>query len=205
MPLFFYRIIWDKSLDENYFTVAYEDRFTGTIEKHFSEFNWDIPIASAGPDIFCIPQHRIQYFKFKNRVVWDKECRLDDFFGSTGSGTAIHDVMVQEEKEFVIPETNEVDESTFSKTLFEVGEYQFEEGMYTSKCLKHLCVSECLAELDRCIGTPIYIGRYDNVAYVSYRQNSADIYRQYLLIKVLCCCSAWSVGNPSWYFVCDPD
>ena len=38
--------------------------------------------------------------------------------------------------------------------------------------------------------TDIYIGRYD-VADVSYRQNSADIYQQYLLIKVLRCCSAW--------------
>jgi len=44
-----------------------------------------------------------------------------------------------------------------------------------------------LLELDRCFGTPIYIGRYNHVADVSYRQNSADIYRQYLLIKVLFC------------------
>jgi len=51
-------------------------------------------------------------------------------------------------------------------------------------------------ELDQCIGTPIYIGRYDDVADVSYRQNSADIYQQYLLMKVLRCCSAWSVGKP---------
>jgi len=53
---------------------------------------------------------------------------------------------------------------------------------------------DILMELDRCIGTPIYIGRYDDV--VSYRQNSADIYRQYLLIKVLRCSSAWSVRKP---------
>jgi len=33
-------------------------------------------------------------------------------------------------------------------------------------------------ELDQCIGTPIYIGRYDDVADVSYRQNSADIFAQ---------------------------
>jgi len=41
-------------------------------------------------------------------------------------------------------------------------------------------------ELDRRIGTPIYISRYDDVADVLYRywQNSADIYRQYLLISV---------------------
>jgi len=50
--------------------------------------------------------------------------------------------------------------------------------------------------LDRCIGTPTYIGRYDDVADVPYRQNSADIYRQYLLIKMLHCRSAWSVRKP---------
>jgi len=51
-------------------------------------------------------------------------------------------------------------------------------------------------ELDRCIGTPIYIGRYDDVADVSYRQNFADTYQQHLLIKVLRCYSAWSVRKP---------
>jgi len=34
-------------------------------------------------------------------------------------------------------------------------------------------------ELERCIGMLIYIG----VAVASYRQNSTDIYQQYLLIK----------------------
>jgi len=38
-------------------------------------------------------------------------------------------------------------------------------------------------ELERCIGMPIYIGQYDDVAVASYRQNSTDIYQQYLLIK----------------------
>jgi len=54
----------------------------------------------------------------------------------------------------------------------------------------------CL-ELDRCSSMPIYIGQYDDVADVSYQQNSADIYQQYLLIKVLRCCSAWSVWKPN--------
>jgi len=57
-----------------------------------------------------------------------------------------------------------------------------------------------LLELDRCISTPIYISRYDDVADVSYQQNSADKYRQYLLIKVLRCCSASSVRKPKLLF-----
>jgi len=56
--------------------------------------------------------------------------------------------------------------------------------------------SVLILELDRCIGTPIYIGRYDDVADVSYLQNFADIYRQYLLIKPLRYCSARSVRKP---------
>ena len=72
-----------------------------------------------------------------------------------------------------------------------------------------------MLELNQCIGTPIYIGRYDDVADVSYRQNSTDIYQPYLLIKVLRCCFVWSIrkpnalygafGNPSCYLVSDSD
>jgi len=53
-----------------------------------------------------------------------------------------------------------------------------------------------ILELDQRFGTAIYIGRYDDVANVSYRQNSADTYRQYLLIQVLRCCSPWNVRKP---------
>jgi len=42
----------------------------------------------------------------------------------------------------------------------------------------------------------MYIGPYDDVADVSYRQNYADVYWQYLLINVLRCCSTWGVRNP---------
>jgi len=41
-----------------------------------------------------------------------------------------------------------------------------------------------------------FFGRYDSVADVLYRQNFADTYRQYLLIKVLRCFFAWSVWKP---------
>jgi len=38
-------------------------------------------------------------------------------------------------------------------------------------------------EFDRSISMPTYISRYDNVADVSYRQNFANMYWQYLSIK----------------------
>jgi len=58
-------------------------------------------------------------------------------------------------------------------------------------------------ELDRDIDMPIYIGRYGDFPDVSYRQNSADVYQQYLLIKVatlLFCmeCSEIQVVSSSW-------
>jgi len=67
-----------------------------------------------------------------------------------------------------------------------------------SKCHKKaMKIFDVCLELDRCSSMPIYIGQYDDVADVSYQQNSADIYQQYLLIKVLRCCSAWSVWKPN--------
>lgn len=73
--------------------MGYEDRFIGIIERQFDEFDWDNDIAAVGPDILAIPQHRIQYFKYNNKVVWEKDSRLDDFFGSTGSGNTIHNII----------------------------------------------------------------------------------------------------------------
>lgn len=32
----------------------------------------------------AIPRHRIQYFSYKGRHVWDRESRTDHVFGSTG-------------------------------------------------------------------------------------------------------------------------
>jgi len=62
-------------------------------------------------------------------------------------------------------------------------------------------------ELDRCIGTPMYIGRYDDVADVSYRQISADIQHIGNICSWKCCAVALhgAFGNPSCYFVSDPD
>jgi len=65
-----------------------------------------------------------------------------------------------------------------------------------SKTLAQPLSTDSKLELDWCIGKPIYISWYDDVADVSYRQNSADIYWKYLFTKVLRCCSAWSVRKP---------
>ncbi|XP_056398384.1 leukocyte receptor cluster member 9 [Hyla sarda] len=88
------RIQWDPQLPKEHFIVGYLDRFLGTIEKPFSAFCWE-DLSSVGVDVLAIPQHRIQYFKYQDLVVWDKASRIDNIFGSTESGLTILDIMDQ--------------------------------------------------------------------------------------------------------------
>ena len=88
------RIQWDASLPVACFSVGYLDRFTGVVEKAFSSLSWQ-DVASVDYNTLAIPKHRIQYFKYKNVRVWDKNERLDDVFGSTGGGVTISDVMAK--------------------------------------------------------------------------------------------------------------
>lgn len=102
------RILWDPDLPTADFSVGYLDRFTGIQEKAFTDFSWE-NIASVGGDVLAVPKHRIQYFKYKERIVWDKRNQSDDFFGSRGgktidqivekSDTSAIDSKEQEEKE----------------------------------------------------------------------------------------------------------
>ena len=85
------RILWDPDLPSEEFTVGYLDRFVGIIEKPFSAFSWE-DIASVGASVLAVPKHRIQYFKYRNEIVWDKRCQLDNFFGSRG-GKVIQEVL----------------------------------------------------------------------------------------------------------------
>ncbi|XP_043937520.1 leukocyte receptor cluster member 9 [Protopterus annectens] len=98
------RIQWDSSLLKNYFTVGYLDRFLGVIEKPFTEFSWE-DLASVEYGVLAVPKHRIQYFKYRDVIVWDKTNRIDDVFGSTGGGKTILDVIENYEKEH--PQTQE--------------------------------------------------------------------------------------------------
>lgn len=86
------RIQWDPELLEADFVVGYSDRFLGIIEKNFAEFCWE-DISIVDQDTLAIPKHRIQYFKYKSDIVWDRRVQLDKFFGSRGGGTTIHDLV----------------------------------------------------------------------------------------------------------------
>ncbi|XP_070193775.1 leukocyte receptor cluster member 9-like isoform X2 [Littorina saxatilis] len=86
------RIMWDDKLDTDDFLVGYMDRFTGIQEKYFSAFSWE-DIATVDYDVLAIPKHRIQYFKYRKQMIWDKPTRMDNVFGSTGSGLTVYDII----------------------------------------------------------------------------------------------------------------
>jgi len=87
------RIQWQKELKSEDFTVGYLDRFLGVQEKDFGEFSWDDIATVDDFAVLAIPKHRIQYFKYRGTVIWDKVSRLDNVFGSTGSGVTLSHVV----------------------------------------------------------------------------------------------------------------
>ena len=86
------RLVWDADLDTDHCIVGYIDRLEGLKEKYFNAFSWE-DIASVDYTVLAIPKHRIQYFKYRGEIVWDKRVRLDNVFGSTGSKITIKDVI----------------------------------------------------------------------------------------------------------------
>eukprot|EP00095_Tigriopus_kingsejongensis_P002159 maker-scaffold248_size238799-snap-gene-1.24 protein:Tk02159 transcript:maker-scaffold248_size238799-snap-gene-1.24-mRNA-1 annotation:"hypothetical protein SPRG_11048" len=83
------RIQWDPMLCKEHFSIGYTDRFVGIVEEPFAKFsNW-CDLANAEIEALSIPQHRIQYFKYKGSKVWDKKAKVDEVFGSTGSEVGI--------------------------------------------------------------------------------------------------------------------
>eukprot|EP00111_Clytia_hemisphaerica_P013144 TCONS_00038582-protein len=87
-----HRILWDDALPTQDFIVGYLDRFVGIIEKPFTAFSWE-DIASVDMNVLAVPKHRIQYFKYLDVVVWDKNKRMDKVFGSTGNSETILDII----------------------------------------------------------------------------------------------------------------
>ena len=78
------RLRWDPNLDSGDHIVGYEDRFLGTREIALDRWK------TEATDEEFIPQHRILYFRRRNDgvVVWDRETRRDDIFGS-GAGKGV--------------------------------------------------------------------------------------------------------------------
>lgn len=72
------RLRWDQAIDSSDYIVGYEDRFSGVIERSVNSWK-----SETTHEEF-IPEHRILYFKRKSdgAIVWDKEARRDEMFGS---------------------------------------------------------------------------------------------------------------------------
>jgi len=86
------RIQWDERMDSCEFIVGYVDRFVGLQEKAFDEFSFkNFVDVHFEKQEFGVPQHRIQYFKWKGNIVWDKTVRMDYIFGSGNSTRTIFD------------------------------------------------------------------------------------------------------------------
>lgn len=92
------RIQWDPDLQKEHFTVGYLDRFSGVVEKPFTAFTWE-HISMVDLDQLAVPQHRIQFYKYKDVKVWDKNERLDLVFGSAGGNTTIREVVQRVDEE----------------------------------------------------------------------------------------------------------
>ena len=90
------RILWDPDLPSEEFKVGYLDRFVGIVEKPFSSFSWE-DLATVGNNVLAVPKHRIQYFKFRDEIVWDKRSQMDNFFGSRG-GRTIQDIVAEQQQ-----------------------------------------------------------------------------------------------------------
>ncbi len=90
------RVLWDPDIKTEEFIIGYLDRFVGIIEKPFNAFSWE-DLSTVGANVLAIPKHRIQYFKYKQEVVWDKTARLDNVFGSCG-GKLIQEVVESNDK-----------------------------------------------------------------------------------------------------------
>ena len=63
----FHRILWDKKMLKEEFTIGFEDRFLGILEIPFLEF------AQKGD----LPSHRIKFFKRNGELVWDRTLKIN--------------------------------------------------------------------------------------------------------------------------------
>ena len=98
------RIQWDYRLNAKDFSLLYYDRVEDTIvESRLDAPNTSIK-GSASLLLDALPEHRIVAIKYKERIVWDREKRLDLVFGGDsglddenaeygGGGGGIYDVI----------------------------------------------------------------------------------------------------------------
>ena len=130
------RIQWDEDLPTEDFIVGYIDRFIGIVEKSFNSFSWE-DIASVDYSTLAIPKHRIQYFKYKDTVIWDKRSRLDKVFGSTGNQKEIYNII----RDYKQKERRTVEDSRKTDALASASNAD-EDEEYTSSEDENECANQ---------------------------------------------------------------
>ena len=131
------RIQWDPTLDSDSFTIVHYDRVDDSLcETNFNASNDSIS-GKERQYVFALPEHRIQSVKYRERVVWDKEMRLDCVFGSmNGKGETIDRVVEtyddwKREKE----EREEANKKRYTEMVQEITRILGEDGVKEMKRL----------------------------------------------------------------------
>ncbi|CAF1119202.1 unnamed protein product [Adineta ricciae] len=86
----------DTRLDKRFIRIGYFDQHQNLQEKllHSFDSKTDLP---AFTDRQINSKSRIQYLKYANELIWDKESRVDLIFGSTSNQQTISDVIKRHE------------------------------------------------------------------------------------------------------------
>jgi len=88
------RIQWDPTLPASSFSVIHYDRVEDTLCETPFEAENDSISGKERKFVFALPEHRIEAVKYLDRIVWNKELRLDAVFGSmNGKGETIDQVV----------------------------------------------------------------------------------------------------------------
>jgi uncharacterized protein (UPF0248 family) len=131
------RIQWDPTLDGNEFTIVHYDRVDDSLrETNFNAENDSIS-SKERQYVSALPEHRIQSVKYRERVVWDKEMRMDCVFGSmNGKGETIDRVIEtydewKREKE----EKEEANRRRYAEMVREITDILGEDGVKEMKSM----------------------------------------------------------------------
>jgi len=89
------RIRWDLNLVAQDFTVFYYDRVEDVVKSSPFDARNDSVSGAEESFVFAIPEHRIMSFNYKERIVWDKNTKLDCVFGSMNGSKETIDVVIQ--------------------------------------------------------------------------------------------------------------
>lgn len=86
-----HRLRWDGSHDLSRYIVGYLERFEGVREMPLEDF---VRVNDDYTDEDWIPLHRVRYVKFwpvdgEDEVVWDRDRRIDNIFGSGRSASEV--------------------------------------------------------------------------------------------------------------------